>query len=73
MTSTIQEVDGIRRALDRLEVRVVEYRKLLQEIDSGKKTEGDIERIAITTGEVETIESVIERVARRITAGATLS
>jgi hypothetical protein len=36
----------------------------------GRKAEDDIERIAVTDGEVDTIESLIDRVARRITGEA---
>jgi hypothetical protein len=67
MVSTVQEYHGLAKALDRLEDRVVAYRKLLLNMSLGYKTEGDIERIAITNGEVETIEAMIRRYSRRVT------
>lgn len=67
MVSTIQEYHGLAKALDRLEERVVAYRKLLLDMSLGYKTEGDIELIAISNGEVETIEAMIRRYSRRVT------
>jgi len=66
MASTIQDIDGIKRALDHIEARVVEYRKLLHAMNVGQQVEGDIERIALTEAEVETIESLIRDVALRV-------
>jgi hypothetical protein len=67
MTSTVQELAGINRALDHLELRVKEYRKLLCAMDAGERVEGEIDRTAVTEGELESIESMVRRVARRIT------
>lgn len=67
MASTIQELLGLSKTLDKLEQRVVAYRKLLLDMSLERHSEGDIERIAITRGEMETIEALILRLARRMT------
>lgn len=67
MASSVQELVGVRKALDLLEARVKAYRKLLLELSLDHHPEGDIETIAISVGEVETIESLIRRLARRVT------
>jgi hypothetical protein len=66
MASSVQELLGVNRALDRLEMRTKAYRKYLQDRILGSNPEGDIEQLAIAKGEVETIESLIRRISRRL-------
>lgn len=67
MASSVQELIGLGKALDRLETRVKAYRALLREMSFDRPVNGDIEDIAISTGEVETVEALVRRFARRVT------
>src|SRR5258708_6007697 len=67
MASTVQELFALGKTLDRLEQRITEIRTFLNDKCFGRSTEGDYDRLAITKGEVETIEALILRLARRIT------
>lgn len=67
MPSSVQELIGVSKAIDGLERRIKAYRKLLLDMSVGRSPEGDMDTTAITTGEVETIEALIHRLARRLT------
>ena len=59
MVHGAKELSGIKRSLDRLEVRIKAYRKYLLEMAGGQIPVGEVEEIAITCGEVEIIEALI--------------
>ncbi len=67
MISSDKEVTAIQRALDHLERRIRDYRKILFDMSIGKSVEGDQEESAVTTGEVETVEALIQRLVQRLT------
>jgi TIR domain len=72
MASTIQELVGLGKALDRFEERVKSYRKLLFETYVNHPRSGDVEQMAINRGEIDTIEGLIRRLAVRITGAEPL-
>lgn len=67
MASSIQELLGLTKALDRLEARIKSYRAILLDKSLGRSVEATNEDDAISTGEVETVEALIRRFARRVT------
>lgn len=67
MASSAQELLGVNKALDRLERRIETYRAFLLEMSRDRHPSGDIEKIAITDGEVETVEALIIRLSKRST------
>jgi hypothetical protein len=67
MISSVQEVIGLQKALDRLQVRIKAYREYLGEMVFGDRPTGDIDDLAIAVGEVETIDALVRRLARRVT------
>jgi hypothetical protein len=66
MVSTVQEISGVHKALDRLEQRIKSYRSALNDTILNKDGRPDFDATAITEGEVETIEALIDRLARRL-------
>lgn len=70
--SSVQQISGTIKALDRLEVRVRAYRETLRVYLYGSQDERSevskgFEDIRIKEGEVEIVESLIRRLALRIT------
>lgn len=57
---------GISRALDRLERRIVQYRKVLNDMLMDRPMPENSESLAITTGEVETIEALVLKFANDV-------
>jgi hypothetical protein len=66
VASTVQELLGLSKALDQLEQRISTYRAYLLQMALENHPAGDIEQIAITTGEVDTVEALVLGLARRI-------
>lgn len=66
MQSSLQEIAGINSSLNRLEKRIKAYREILLKMKLEEPYEAD-DSVQITEGEVQTIESLILRLARRIT------
>jgi len=67
MTGSDKEILAVQKALDHLEGRIRDYRKILFDLSVAKPVQGDPEESAVTTGEVETIEALILRLALRLT------
>lgn len=67
MASSVQELAGLTKALDRLESRIKAYRVILLDESLGRSVRATNEDDAISTGEVETIEALVRRFARRVT------
>jgi hypothetical protein len=67
MPSSVQELIGLIKALDRLEARIKAYRVILQDMALGRSVKATNEDVAISKGEVETVEALIRRFARRVT------
>lgn len=65
MVSTAQEFIGLNKALDRLEVRIKQYRKIQRKMMDGQDP-GDWEQARITVGEVEIIETLVRRMAEKV-------
>jgi len=61
-----QESDAIGKALDRLEDRIRAYRHFLSQMSRGEHPAEDIEDVAVTSGEVETIEALVRRSAENL-------
>ncbi len=67
MPSSVQEFVGLTKALDRLEARIKAYRAILLEMSLGRSVKATNEDDAISTGEVETVEALVRRLACRVT------
>jgi hypothetical protein len=67
MISSVQELVGLNKALDRLELRIKAYRAILLAMSQGRSVKASNEDDAISSGEVETIDSLVRRFARRVT------
>lgn len=67
MASSVQELAGLTKALDRLEARIKSYRAILLDMSLGRSVKATNEDDAISTGEVETVEALVRRFARRVT------
>lgn len=67
MASSVQELAGLTKALDRLEARIKSYRVMLLDKSLGNPVSAASEDAAISTGEVETVEALVRRFARRVT------
>ena len=67
MSSSVQEIVGLNKALDRLEARIKTYRAILLDMSIGKSVDAKTEDVVITEGEVETVEGLVRRLARRVT------
>jgi hypothetical protein len=68
MPSTLEELNGAKRTLDRLEHRATKYREYLKAMWLDlPRDNSSMESVALTTGEVETVEGIITMLARRIT------
>lgn len=61
-----QEIDAVDKALDRLEDRIRTYRHFLLQMSRGEHPAEDIEDVAVTSDEVETIEALVRRSAEKI-------
>jgi hypothetical protein len=67
MPSSVQELIGLIKALDRLEARIKAYRVTLQDMVLGRSRKATNDDDGISKGEVETVEALIRRFARRVT------
>jgi hypothetical protein len=67
MASSVQELVGLTKALDRFQARIKSYRAILLDMSLGRSVKATNEDDAISTGEVETIEALVRRFARRVT------
>jgi hypothetical protein len=67
MASSVQELVGLTKALDRLEARIKAYRAILLALSLGRSVKATNEDDAISTGEVETVDALVLRFARRVT------
>ena len=67
MPSSVQEISGLSKALDRLEARIKAYRTILLDMSLGRSVRATNEDDAISVGEVETVEALVRRLARRLT------
>lgn len=65
-----RQISGIKKALDRLESRIKTYREYLAELSRGQDPVRDIEEVAITDGEVETIELLVLQLSEGLTGKA---
>jgi hypothetical protein len=72
MADEVHGAAGLTRALDHFQERVVAYRKLLSSLSRREQDDQrpDIELVAITEGEVETLEALIVAFAQRVTGAA---
>src|SRR5688572_24373774 len=66
MASSVQELSGLSKALDRLEQRMRAHRKWLFAMANDVDPSIDSDRVTVTTAEVETIEALVRRIAIRI-------
>jgi hypothetical protein len=66
MVSTIQQINGLEVALNRLEARVKRYREVLADQMYGRGGDSKIEDVAPTKAEVGSIEALIVALAIRI-------
>src|SRR5215210_164894 len=62
------ELAGIRKMLDRLELRAKEYRQVYRDLAIGKSVHHD-ESIALTKGEVQAVEGAILAVSAKLLGG----
>ncbi len=67
MASSVQELAGLTKALDRLDARIKAYRAILLDMSLGHSVKATNEDAAISAGEVETVEALVRRFARRVT------
>lgn len=67
MVHSYNYVSGIQKALDRLETRIKAYRKYLFELSGGHNPVSDFEEVAITNGEVETIDALVLQLSETLT------
>jgi hypothetical protein len=67
MPSTIQEISGIHRTLDRLQERIQTYRQFLFAQIKGEPVQTDLDAVGITIDEVRMADELIKRLAQQIT------
>src|SRR5580704_6511175 len=70
MASTAQQLQGIEAALNRLEMRIKRYREVLFSMMCGMPMNPPMEEVAVTEGEVQFVEKLVEALAIRISGSS---